>query len=245
MRLSKRSLAVLGRFKSLNDELILLAPRRFFVFGEGKDGIHRGLVVEGSLPDRFADSGVYKVGSGELQPVQAKYDFKRKLQFFDDLYANAARIAQFTLAADTLKALIAATKDANGTHVRIYRRHGEAIKARAFDARKYFDELIAEHSPAENIGEHELAGQADRDFFVYLKLSTLKRIPLQGYSVTVFDNGLLELAGTDIDVVCHMRDQRLGQAFEQQLEQLRTLGSVLSLDPRRAQEARRKMKALG
>ena len=243
--LSTHSIKKIKQFKSATDIVVLVPPQRFFMFGQGKQGIHRGLVIEGRLPDKISSFQTVQILDGTVEGISVPRDQYKKIEHFDQLYEDATTIVSFDIAKDQMQRLLKFSKENHCTHFRFFRKPNEDAKVRAFDARKYYDQLISVSELDSVRYEEKLDIANDTIFYFYLKVSSLRILPKTDFHVTYYDNGLVDLDSYDEDIVCHMRDQRLGTNFERIIDRLKNEDNLLSLDPRRAEAIRHKIRHHG
>jgi hypothetical protein len=243
MQICSKTSKSLSRFRLLSEEVLITPASRFFIFGEGNEGEHRGMVVEGRIKERPDHHGLFQIpkkGDKSLIEVEdPRFDPEKKIKFFDDLMRDTRQLVEFVIDADSVKTLKKTHRSKARTHIRFYRKPGQDAFARSFNARKYFAELIDEDTEDfDQLGLSEVTGE---DFYTYVKLSTFCRLVNDSYSVSVFDNRLMLFTGMECDLTFYIRDQALGDEFEQQLEDPNLTDSVLLFDPRRARVIRRSM----
>jgi hypothetical protein len=229
-------------------EKVILAPKnRFFIFGEGKDALHKGIVAEGRIKERVPCVHVRRLGkkpNGKISFVRHKsrYNPEKKLEDFYALLDDAKVVTEFVFPARSLKRLFKYARENRSSHIRLFRKDGSSMKARAFDARKYFDELIALKKLANIYYEEDFSDNSCAPFYVYLKVKSLRFLPKHDFDVTVFDNELIEFQSLHTDLIFRLRDQRLGACFEEELTDRFARDKVLLLDSRRVQSGRYKKK---
>lgn len=233
MKATLSSIKPLKPFAKWNDHFIVMPPRRFVVFGEGKEGALRGIAVEGYLNETFdmpMACSFSELLTGTFAPAATKFDPSRKVGFFDDL-VGAPAITTFMMGAAELKALRGA--DARRfTHVRFYKKPSGVTTARVFDARKYFASAVADRE-VDDYGEIRMTTDAASDFHFYTELSVLKALPIDDYEVSVLDNEMVTFEGSETGLTFHTRDQRLGEQMEDRIADLGAYDDILMLDPGR------------
>lgn len=233
MKATPSSIKTLKPFAKWNDHFVVIPPRRFIVFGEGKDGALRGIAVEGYLNETFDMPMAYSFSDlvkGTFASANTKFDPSRKVGFFDEL-VGAPDITRFTLGAAELKALRGA--DARRfTHVRFYKKPSGITTARVFDARKYFASAVAD-CEVDDYGELQMTTDAASDFHFYTELAVLKKLPIDDYEVSVLDNEMVTFEGLETGLTFHTRDQRLGEQMEDRIADIGAYDEILMLDPGR------------
>ena len=233
MKAAQSSVQTLKQFAKWNDHFVLMPPRRFLVFGEGKDGALRGIAVEGYLNEEFEVPEAFSfrcLMNGTFTAFKTKFDAARKAQFFDDLVGSSV-ITAFTLGSDELKAL--RSVDARRyTHVRCYKKPHGVTTARVFDARKYFSSSVS-NSEVDEYAEIHMKTNAMRDFHFYTELSVLKKLPLDDYEVSVLENEMVIFEGAENGLTFYTRDQRLGEQLENRIADLGAYDELFFLDPTR------------
>ena len=215
------SIKTLSRFANWNDHFVVIPPRRFVIFGEGKDGALRSIAVEGYLNENFDAPTAYsfaELAKGTFASAQVKFDASRKVGFLDEI-TGASVITTFTMGANELKAL--GNVDARKfTHVRFYKKPSGVTAARVFDARKYFSSVVSNAEVAD-YGEVQMTSDAATDFHFYMELMVLKQLPLDDYEVTVLTNEMVTFEGGETGLTFHTRDQRLGEKMEERITDLK------------------------
>lgn len=243
MKATRSSIKILKPFAKWNDHFVVMPPRRFVVFGEGKEGALRGIAVEGYLNETFDAPMAYSLPdllTGTFSPAETKFDPARKVGFFDDLI-GAPAATMFMMGAGELKALRGV--DARRfTHVRFYKKPNGVTTARVFDARKYFGSAVSDRE-VDDYGEIQMATDAASDFHFYMEVSVLKTLPLDDYEVTVLDNEMVTFAGVENGLTFHTRDQRLGEQMEERITDLGSYDELFFLDPARVEPTRNDWKA--
>lgn len=233
MKLSKLSLEKLMPFRSWNDHFILLPPNRFVVFGEGKHASLRSLTVSGFLPESFVAPMAIAYSSlteEALVEVSTKFNPLKKVGFLDDL-TEAPVVAEFLLTSSQHKVL--KKVDARQfTHIRFFRKTGMSLRARAFDARKYFACTISDESVAD-YAEYELRQETGNPFYFYMTMTAFKCLPKDDYQVQVLDNEIIQFNGIETGLTFLTRDQRLGQKLEDRLASLQDTDEIYFIDPSR------------
>ena len=144
MKATLGSINTLKSFETWNDHFVIIPPRRFVVFGEGKQASLRGVAVEGYLNEEFQDCNAYSfrdLFSGNFKPSTTKFNPIRKIDFFDQLI-GAPAITHFTLGSDELK-LLRKIDARKFTHIRFYKKPTGVTTARAFNVCKYFASAVS------------------------------------------------------------------------------------------------------
>lgn len=230
MKVSRSSLRLLQPLASLNDFFLVIPPRRFIIFGEGERAKYRGIAIEGYLNETFAKPSVFSFEAfldGTYQGVDPGYDPLLKVDDFEEL-TGAEAITGFELSSDAIKLL--RKQDARHfTHVRFYKKPSGKTTARIFDARKYFSGSIDEKR-VDDYNEIEMRTDADRDFYFYVELPLLKKLPIDDYNVTVLEDEMVTFEGLDTGLTFHMRDQRLGEQMEERIADLGSYDEVFFID---------------
>lgn len=243
MKAAPSSIQTLKPFAKWNDHFVIIPPRRFIVFGEGKAGALRGIAVEGYLNEEFDAPKAYsftRLLKGTFAALKPKFDPARKVGFFDEL-VSAPLATTFTLGSDELKAL--RTVDARRyTHVRFYKKPNGITTARVFDARKYFSSAVSNRE-VDDYAEIRMTTDAASDFHFYVELSVLKKLPLDDYEVIVLDNEMVTFEGTENGLTFHTRDQRLGDKMESRITDLWSYDELFFLDPARVEPTRNDWKS--
>jgi len=230
MKVSRISQKALSPFASLNDFFMILPPRRFVVFGEGKRGAYRGIAIEGYLNQDFESAGVYSCAAflkGKFEQFDAGYDPLAKIEDFEQLIGSPERTT-FLLNKDGLKQI--KKQDArHNTHVRFFKKPDGHTTARVFDARKYFAKAIEKHR-VDDYTEIEMQTDAADDFYFYVELAILKKLPLDDYEVVVLEGEMITFEGVETGLTFHMRDQRLGEQMEERISDLGSYDEVFFID---------------
>ena len=243
MKAARSSIKTLTSFAKWNDHFVVIPPRRFVVFGEGKDGALRGIAVEGYLNEDFDAPMAWSfvdLLKGVDTPAKTKFDPARKVGFFDDL-TGAPAITTFTMGSDELKAL--RKVDARRfTHVRFFKKPDGITTARVFDARKYFASAVSDRE-VDDYGEIQMTTDAASDFHFYMELAVLKQLPLDDYEVSILDNEMVTFEGVESGLTFHTRDQRLGEQMEERISDLGSYDELFFLDPVRVEPTRNDWKA--
>jgi hypothetical protein len=238
MKCAESSILTLKPFASWNDHFVVIPPRRFIVFGEGKGGALRGIAVEGYLNETFETPTAYSFAEfmkGVYSPAATKFDPVRKVSFFDELSAATA-ITSFNMGSDELKAL--RKVDARRfTHVRFFKKPSGVTNARLFDARKYYASSVSDRDVV-NYCEIQMTTDAASDFHFYMELSVLKQLPLDDYDIVVLDNEMVIFEGIESGLTFHTRDQRLGEQMEERISDLGSYDELFLIDPVRVQPTR-------
>lgn len=233
MYASDSSIKILQPFSSWNDHFILLPPRRFVVFGEGKDGELRSTVVEGYLNEMLEEFGAFSFSSlkrNKFEKAQVGFHPERKVAFLEEL-TNEDALTTFSISKDEIKVI----KKADGrrfTHLRFYRKSAGATTIRIFDARKYFSAGI-NSTDVDDFLELSIMANASTDFYFYMEFSTLKKLPLDDYTVTVLKNDVVTFEGAETGLLFHTRNQRLGENMESRIEDLGAYDEIFLLDSNR------------
>ena len=240
---SPGSIRTLSPFANWNDHFVVIPPRRFVVFGEGKDGALRGIAVEGYLNENFEAPTAYsfaELKKGTFAPTKVKFDPARKVGFLDEI-SGASVIATFMLGAGELKSL----RKVDGrrfTHVRFYKKPNGVTTARVFDARKYFSSAVSNPEVAD-YGEVQMTTDAASDFHFYMELAVLKHLPLDDYEVAVLNNEMVTFEGVETGLTFHTRDQRLGEQMEERISDIGSYDELFFIDPVRVEPTRNDWKA--
>jgi hypothetical protein len=233
MKLSKSSIDALTPFHSWNDHFIVVPPNRFVVFGEGKDASLRSLTVSGFLRDSVDVPMAVAFSSlvaAELADAPTKFNPLKKVGFLDDL-TEAPVVAEFLLTSKQLQVL-KKTDARHFTHVRFFRKTGMFLRARVFDARKYFSSTISDDSVAD-YAEYELRQEMGNPFYFYMTTTAFKCLPKDDYQVQVLDNEIIQFNGSETGLTFLTRDQRLGQKLEMRLASLQDTDEIYFTDPSR------------
>jgi hypothetical protein len=233
MKLSRSSLDALMPFQTWNDHILLIPPNRFVVFGEGKDASLRSLTVSGFLRDSV-DAPMAVVSSSlkseNLTQAPTKFNPAKKVGFLDDL-SEAPVVAEFLLTAKQQQVLKKA--DARQfTHIRFFRKSGMSLRARLFDARKYFSNTISDQGIAD-YAEYELREETGTPFYFYMTITAFKALPKDDYQVQVLENEIIQFNGMEGGMTFLTRDQRLGQKLEDRLASLHDTDEIYFIDPSR------------
>ena len=232
-------------FRSLGSVVILTPSSRFFIFGKGTDRKHWSLTVEGDIQENVDDYGVFEMPKPKdtslIIASKQGYDPKKKVHFFDELLSDAKEIASFFIDETVLKSIKETDNSKTPTHIRFW-RSGKNVFARSFGARRYYTEFI-EHKR----GKHKLITLSDPagdSFVTYAVYQTFKLLKSDSYDVSVFNNGLIIFSGIEKGTTYYLRDQRLGDAWKDELDDSIVKENVLSFDPRRVVPIRRKIQRL-
>lgn len=243
MKAAPSSQATLKPFAKWNDHFVVIPPRRFIVFGEGKSGVLRGIAVEGYLNEEFdtpMTCSFSELLKGKFAYATTTFDPKRKVGFFDEL-VGADAVATFILGSSELKALRGV--DARQfTHVRFHKKRNAITTARVFNARKYFSSAVADRE-VDDYYEIQMTTDAASDFHFYMELAVLKQLALDDYEVTVLDNEMVTFQGVETGLIFHTRDQRLGEQMEERTSDLGAYDEMFFLDPVRVEPTRNDWKA--
>lgn len=230
MKPRQSTLRTLLPLAKLNDFFIVDAPRRFIVFGEGKRAVYRSIAVEGYLNENFTESQTLSfeaLKEGYFKSFDPEYDPLLKIVDFNAL-VGAPAVTQFELSAEAIK-LIRKQDARHFTHVRFYKKPNGKTTARVFDARKYFSGSIAEQR-VDDYHEIDLPLGAHRDFYFYIELTILKKIPIDDYEVTVLEDEMITFEGVESGLSFHLRDQRLGEQMEERIADLGSYDEVFFID---------------
>ena len=243
MKISQRTVQTLKPFKQLSDSVIIDTTSRFCIFGKGKDNQYNSLVVEGYINEKVSDYGHYSLSEIDNRNLisiplsNASSDPQKKLQYFDDLFLNATKITSFFLSEQNLKKLCSAK---NATHIRLWGKKQGDVFGRSFDARKYYEKILATERD-----KYELCTLEKHDgneFTVYSELGVFKNIQKDSYEVTVYDIGIFILNGLEHNMTYYIRDQRLGKDWSEEIENSVLKETVLLFHPKRVKAIRNKMK---
>ena len=71
----------------------------------------------------------------------------------------------------------------------------------------------------------------------------LKKLPIEDYELTLFDNEMITFEGLDSGHTFTMRDQRLGDKIEERIEDLGSHDEIFFLDPMRVEPTRNDWKS--
>lgn len=243
MKVSQKTSLLLKPFKQIADSVVITPSSAFYVFGKGKTNQFNSLVVEGFIQDNHSDYGHYSLSEIEsriLTPVpvtNVSSDPQKKMHYFDQLFANANVSASFVLDDVNLKKLCSAKK---GTHIRFWSKKQGDVFARAFDARKYYEKIMAVDRE-----KHELCTLRNHlgdVFTVYSELDVLKRLKKDSYEVTIYDIGILSFAGLEQNMTYYIRDQKLGSDWSDYIETSALKDIALLFHPKRVKAVRNRMK---
>jgi hypothetical protein len=233
MKLSQSSIDVLKQFQSWNDHFIIIPPNHFVVFGEGKEASLRSLTVSGFLRDSVDEPMAIAFSSlmaEELAPAPTKFNPMKKVGYLDDL-AESPVIAEFLLTAKQQQ-VIKKTDARQCTHIRFFRKTGMSLRARIFDARKYFSSTISDETVVD-YAEYELRPGSGNPFYFYITIVAFKCLPKDDYQVQVLDNEVIQFNGMESGLTFLTRDQRLGQKLETRLASLQDTDEIYFVDPNR------------
>lgn len=233
MRLSKSSLDALMPFRSWSDHFILVPPNRFVVFGEGKDASLRSLTVSGFLRDRIDAPMALAFSSlmaAEHADATTKFNPLKKVGYLDDL-TEAPVVAEFMMTSKQQQVL-KKTDARHFTHIRFFRKTGMSLRARVFDARKYFSSTISDDSVAD-YAEYELRQETGIPFYFYMTTTAFKSLPKDDYQVQILDNEVIQFNGMESGFSFLTRDQRLGEKLETRLGSLQDTDEIYFIDPSR------------
>ena len=233
MKLSKSSEDLLMQFQSWNDHFILVPPNRFVVFGEGKEASLRSLTVSGFLRDHVASPMAPLFSSlmaTELVDAPTKFNPLKKVGYLDDL-TEAPVVAEFLLTSNQ-QHVLKKTDARHFTHVRFFRKTGMSLRARIFDARKYFSSTISDDSVTD-YAEYELRQETGNPFYFYMTTTAFKCLPKDDYQVQVLENEVIQFNGMESGLTFLTRDQRLGQKLETRLASLQDTDEIYFTDPSR------------
>ena len=243
MRASQSSIMTLKRFAKWNNHFVVIPPRRFVVFGEGKDGALRGIAAEGYINEDFDAPCAFTCDDmlqGRYSNAITQFNPARKVEFFDELI-DAPSIASFTLGVHEHK-LLCCLDARRLTHIRFYKKPSGKTTARAFDVRKYYTNVIASHE-VDDFAEVEMKTEAEADFHFYIELKVFKHLPKDEYQVTVLDNEMVTFEGRELGLTFHMRDQRLGEQMEERVLDLGTYDELLFMNEERVRPSKNNWKA--
>lgn len=239
----KSTLKLLSSFRSCADTVMLTPKSRFYIFGEGKDGAYSSLVVEGRIRDRHSGYASYVLpnskGDTLIQTTENLARPKEKIKFFDKLFDGAQEVASFEIDLPIVKEL--KRYKTKPTHIRFWRKDGGVPFARSFDAIRYFDKNVDTTRVKYDL--LELSNPLGDAFTVHIEFPVFRLLKDDKFSVTVLDNGILYITGTDTDFVYYIRDQRLGDQWKYAFEDTVTDQTVLMFDPRRATAVRRRIRS--
>lgn len=137
-------------------------------------------------------------------------------------------ITSFDMSRQTFK-LIRKVDSRRNTHVRFYKKTDGHTKARVFDARKYFASSI-DTDRVDDYAEIAMQTDAQANFYFYVELSILKKLPLDDYEIVVLDNEMITFEGLKSGLRFHLRDQRLGEQMEERISDLGSYDEVFFID---------------
>jgi len=235
MKLSVRTKKIFDRYRRVGAEVILGPPNRFTIFGEG---VNNGLVVQGRIQENCEEYVVLK----DSKKFKAKYDPERKVGYFTELFVDTKSIATFHMSSRIQQSIMKEARSLKSTHLRFYRKPDNPPRVRAFDARKYYEGMFFDSDEVEKYGTRGLLKATGDPFYVYFKMASLRTVPKDDFEVTVFDNGLTEMIALKSDHSFILRDQRLGQNFDEMITDQLGIDNVLLFDPRIAPSVRRRLK---
>jgi hypothetical protein len=233
MKATLGSINTLKSFETWNDHFVIIPPRRFVVFGEGKQASLRGVAVEGYLNEEFQDCNAYSfrdLFSGNFKPSTTKFNPIRKIDFFDQLI-GAPAITHFTLGSDELK-LLRKIDARKFTHIRFYKKPTGVTTARAFNVCKYFASAVST-SEINDYAELQMKSNASSDFYFYIELNIIKKLPIDDYNLTPLINEMISFESVETGLNFYMRDQRLGEKMDARVEDLGSYDEILFIDPSR------------
>lgn len=230
MKANRSAQKTLAQFASLSDFFLIVPPCRFLVFGEGKRGAYRGIAVEGFLNQSFAAPKVYSfpaLKDGQFEPFDAGYDPLMKVDDFNQLIAAPVQ-TRFFLDRESLK-LIRRQDARRNTHIRFFKKPDGHTTARVFDARKYYSSAI-DTDLVDDYAEIQMPTDAASDFYFYVELTILKKMPIDDYEVTVLEDEMVTFEGVESGLSFHLRDQRLGEQMEERIADLGSYDEVFFID---------------
>lgn len=247
MNISRPTAKHLAKFRMLAEKVIITPSGRFYAFGAGKKGIHKGVVVEGRINEKVRALKVVHppspIDSTLIEMKKAGSYENLKLLAFDDLISDAHEVASFFLDIDTLKILAKTSQGTSRTHIRFFRKTDQKAFARSFDARKYFTGMIADSEETDSYENFQLDNFVGENFYTYVRLATFRLIDNDDYQVSVLSNGIMIFSGMNNDLTYYCRDQALGEKFELEIDHPILKNVVPLFDPRRRKEIRRKIEA--
>ncbi len=246
MKFSQKSIKSLSQFRSLGNTVIIDQQSQFYVFGGKPKKAEKHIVLQhtsavaiGILDQKFSKMGVYDLPKPSDTSVIANKDVKfdpvSKISFFKDINNGAKQIASFYLD-EEIKNSYKDKDYKTATHLRIWKKD-ENLFIRAFDARRYYDQLI--ESDRKVFPLIELWDFDGSDFIVYIVLDTFKKFVNDSYDVSVLDNDIIIFHSIDAGVTYHIRNQRLGNDWIQEIKKPSIKDNSLLLDPRRGKSLRR------
>ena len=243
MNISRATIKLLSGFRSLSSEVIVSPSSRFFIFGEGNNKQHLGAAVEGRIREKVERYEVFQIPKPNdfklTRVAKIRYDPERKVHFFNELLEDTVEIASFFIDSKTKKE-IGKTNQEKPTHIRFWRKAGTNVFARPFNGRRYYRELIEE-----KLDTHKLFHLSDfsgENFLVYVDYQTFKIMKPASYGASVLGNGIMILFGHDNDLTYYFRDQRLGDEWQNEIEDTIIGDTALLFEPRRAQSIRHSIK---
>lgn len=244
MKIGRQSIKVLSAFRSITSSFILTPTSRFFVFGEGNDREFCSLVIEGRIKERTDNYTVFMIplkSETDLSIRSDKHaDPERKLYFFNQLLVDTKEIASFVINEDVVKE-IGKLSRSKPTHIRLWRNSGNYVFARPFDARKYYEILIDEERIKQKL--FHLSDFSGESFTVYIEYPIFKQMKTDTYQVSVLSNGILIFDGVETGLTYYTRDQRLGNVWQEEVNDTIGEETVLVFDPRIARQVRHTMKS--
>lgn len=239
----KSTLKLLSSFRSCADTVLLTPTSRFYIFGEGKDGAYSSLVVEGRIRDRHSGYASYALPNPKddvlIQTTGNSARPEEKIKFFERLFDGAQEVASFDIDLPIVKEV--KRYKTTPTHIRFWRKEGGLPFARAFDAIRYFDRNVDFARVKYDL--LELSNPSGDAFTVHIEFPVFRLLKDDKFSVTVLDNGILYITGTDTDFVYYIRDQRLGDQWAYDFDDTVTDQTALMFDPRRATAVRRRIRS--
>lgn len=234
---------LLSSFRSVSDVVLITPTSRFFIFGEGEDGAYSSLVVEGRIRDKHRGFASYvspRLKDKRLtQPTKKMPSAEEKIRFFEKLFDDTQEVACFDIDLCTVNTLN--RYKTKPTHIRFWRKNGGMAFARAFDAIRYFDTKV--DSNREKYELLELSNPSGDAFTVHIEFPVFRLLKDDKFSVTVLDNGILYITGTDTDFAYYIRDQRLGEHWKNDLYDTVIDQTVLMFDARRAKAVRHRIRS--
>lgn len=243
MKVHRSTVKLLSGFRSFSNEVIISPSSRFFIFGEGNNKQHIGTVVEGRIREKVDGYKVFQIPKPtdtKLIATKTRFDPERKIHYFNRLIEDTVETASFFLDSAT-KREIGKCSQSKPTHIRFWRKSGTSVFARPFDGRRYYCELIEE-----KLNKHKLFHLSDflgENFLIYIDYQTFKIVKPASYEVSVLDNGIMIFFGLDNDLSYYFRDQRLGDEWQEEIENTIIGNTSLLFEPRRAKSIRHKIKS--
>jgi hypothetical protein len=231
LRLSLRQVKEVNQFQSWNDHFILTNDNRFFIFGEGRKAYKRCLVIEGQIQSTITETQAIELPistSGRLKSVKTPFEPQRKIEFFEEK-TDGKFITQTLLQKDLIKD-IRKTSVKNITHIRFMQKDNNMMEMRLFDARKYYSRfLLSDQIHLSDV--YEVRGDLNRDIVFYMRWDAFKSLPADTYTFNFYDNEFGIFEGHNNELAIYTRDQRLGNALENRLDDISVYSDLMILDP--------------